>query len=70
MAKFAGKIIDENAFRRVPGFKDIVAIKVKCDVDHLCTGCSNPIKSGQAMWFCDGQYLKSGRDGRWHDKCL
>ncbi len=70
MSRFAGKINNDNDFRRVPGFKDIVAIKVKCDHEGRCTGCKKPISKGQPMWFCDGIYLKDGLDGRWHDKCL
>ena len=70
MAKFAGKIMNDNGFRRVPGTKDIVAVKVQCDHETNCTGCHKPIHKGNAMWFCDRLYLKDGQDGRWHVDCL
>ncbi len=64
------KITNKDGLRAVPGYQDIIAVKAQCDHEIRCTDCKQPIRKGQPMWFCDGQYLKDGLDGRWHDKCL
>ena len=70
MAKTKLKNVNPAHFRRVPGYEDIYAIKTVCDGSHICTECLKPISKGHVIWFCDGIYLESGKDGRWHDKCL
>jgi len=66
-----GSVINNpTAFRFVPGFKNVIAVKAVSDVDSSCTECHGAIKKGQAVWYCDGKFMNSGQDGRWHDHCL
>jgi hypothetical protein len=70
MGRLTGKIINHDGIRLVPGYADIGAIKTKTFSSFRCTACRKPIIQGAVMWFCDGMYLRTGEDGRWHDKCI